>query len=67
MFDRLAARFSYLPGDFGDDDTYRRLAKAVGEARSPVYYLEIPPSLFGTVIRGLADAGLTGSARVSNT
>jgi glucose-6-phosphate 1-dehydrogenase len=64
VFDRLAARFSYLPGDFGDDDTYRRVADAVGDARSPVFYLEIPPSLFGMVIKGLAGAGLTKSARV---
>ena len=30
----------------------------------PVFYLEIPPFLFATVITGLADAGLTSSARV---
>jgi glucose-6-phosphate 1-dehydrogenase len=64
VFDRLAARFSYLPGDFSDDDTYKRVADAVGDARSPVFYLEIPPSLFGMVIKGLAGAGLTKSARV---
>jgi glucose-6-phosphate 1-dehydrogenase len=64
VFDRFAARLSYLPGDFGDDDTYRRVAEQVGEARSPVFYLEIPPSLFGMVIKGLAGAGLTKSARV---
>jgi glucose-6-phosphate 1-dehydrogenase len=64
VFDRFAARFSYLSGDFGDDDTYRRVAAQVGDARSPVFYLEIPPSLFGMVIKGLAGAGLTKSARV---
>jgi glucose-6-phosphate 1-dehydrogenase len=64
VFDRLAARFSYLPGDFGDDETYTRVAREIGDARSPVFYLEIPPSLFGMVIKGLAGAGLTGSARV---
>ena len=42
----------------------RRVARAVGAARSPVFYLEIPPSLFGMTIKGLADAGLTSSARV---
>ena len=31
---------------------------------SPVFYLEIPPFLFGTVVGGLADAGLTENARV---
>jgi hypothetical protein len=36
----------------------------VGGARTPVFYLEIPPFLFGTVVAGLADAGLTENARV---
>jgi glucose-6-phosphate 1-dehydrogenase len=64
VFERLAARLSYVPGDFADDDTYRRVAEAIGDAQSPVFYLEIPPSLFGMVIDGLASAGLTPSARV---
>src|SRR5829696_1396044 len=64
VFERLAARLSYLSGDFGDPGTYERLAKAIGSASNPVFYLEIPPSLFGMVIKGLSDAGLTESARV---
>ena len=44
--------------------TFERLAKEISGARSPVFYLEIPPSLFGMVIKGLADAGLTTDARV---
>ena len=64
VFERFAARLSYVPGDFGDDDTYKRVAGAIRDARSPVFYLEIPPSLFGMVIKGLAGAGLTKSARV---
>jgi glucose-6-phosphate 1-dehydrogenase len=64
VFDRFAARLSYLSGDFGDDGTYERVAEAVKGAGTPVFYLEIPPSLFGMVIKGLAGAGLTESARV---
>jgi glucose-6-phosphate 1-dehydrogenase len=64
VFARFAARLSYLPGDFGDDGTYERVAREIKDAQSPVFYLEIPPSLFGMVIKGLADAGLTKSARV---
>jgi glucose-6-phosphate 1-dehydrogenase len=64
VFDRFAARLSYLSGDFADPGTYERVAKAVGAASRPVFYLEIPPSLFGMVIKGLADANLTESARV---
>jgi len=51
-------------GDFGDADTFRRVAAAIGPAQQPVFYLEIPPFLFGTVIAGLAEAGLTENARV---
>jgi glucose-6-phosphate 1-dehydrogenase len=64
VFDRFAGRLSYLSGDFGDPATFERVADAVGQARQPVFYLEIPPFLFGTVIKGLAGAGLTRTARV---
>ena len=64
VFDRLAARVSYLQGDFGDSSTYTRLAAAIGELSAPVFYLETPPALFATVVRGLARAGLTQNARV---
>ncbi len=37
---------------------------AIGSAKTPVFYLEIPPFLFGTVVKGLADAGLTATGRV---
>jgi glucose-6-phosphate 1-dehydrogenase len=64
VFERFSARLSYLSGDFSDKATYTEVAAAVGDARAPVFYLEIPPSLFGMVIKGLAEAGLTKSARV---
>jgi glucose-6-phosphate 1-dehydrogenase len=64
VFARFAGRFSYVSGDFSDAGTYTRLADVVSDARRPVFYLEIPPSLFGMVIGHLSDAGLTASARV---
>jgi glucose-6-phosphate 1-dehydrogenase len=64
VFDRLAARMSYVSGDFGEPDTYERVARAMGETQCPVFYLEIPPFLFGRVIKGLTDAGLTKTGRV---
>ena len=64
VFDRFAARLSYVHGDFTDPATYGRVGAAIKDARLPVFYLEIPPFLFGTVVKGLADAGLTDSARV---
>ena len=50
--------------DFADDATYGRVADAIDGKRLPVFYLEVPPSLFGTVVRGLAGAGVTENARV---
>ncbi|MBB5791310.1 glucose-6-phosphate dehydrogenase [Jiangella mangrovi] len=64
VFDRFAARLSYVSGDFTDAATYGRVGDAIKGAESPVFYLEIPPFLFGTVVKGLSDAGLTESARV---
>ena len=64
VFDRFAARLSYLAGDFGDAVTFERLAAALAGKRSPVFYLEIPPFLFGTVVKGLSEAGLLENARV---
>jgi len=61
---RLAARLSYVQGDYADADTFARVAEAIGEAERPVFYLEIPPSLFATVVHGLGKAGLTENAHV---
>jgi glucose-6-phosphate 1-dehydrogenase len=58
VFARLAERLSYVNGDFTDADTLERVKDALGAARTPVFYLEIPPGLFAPVIAGLAGAGL---------
>jgi glucose-6-phosphate 1-dehydrogenase len=64
VFGRLAKRLSYVHGDFKDPGTYAQVADVVKGAKLPVFYVEIPPSLFGTVVGGLAKAGLTENARV---
>ena len=64
VFSRLASRLSYVQGDFADAGTYRRVADAIREAELPVFYLEIPPFLFATVVKGIAEAGLAKTGRV---
>jgi glucose-6-phosphate 1-dehydrogenase len=64
VFARLAARLSYVQGDFSDSAMYGRVGKAIEGKTTPVFYLEIPPFLFATVIKGLSEAGLTKTARV---
>jgi glucose-6-phosphate 1-dehydrogenase len=61
---RLAARLTYVQGDYADDATFERVGEALGDAERPVFYLEIPPSLFATVVKGLGKAGLTENAHV---
>jgi glucose-6-phosphate 1-dehydrogenase len=58
VFARFAARLHYVSGDFADAATYQRVKDALGDRSNPVFYLEIPPSLFSRVVAGLHDAGL---------
>jgi glucose-6-phosphate 1-dehydrogenase len=64
VFERFADRLSYVQGDFTDPAAYQRVGEAIAGKQTPVFYLEIPPFLFATVIKGLHDAGLTENARV---
>jgi glucose-6-phosphate 1-dehydrogenase len=64
VFDRFAERLSYVSGDFTDPATYERVAAAIEGTTTPVFYLEIPPFLFGRVVKQLSDAGLTRGARI---
>ncbi|OLT53125.1 glucose-6-phosphate dehydrogenase [Cellulosimicrobium sp. CUA-896] len=64
VFARFASRLSYVKGDFTSPDTYAAVGKAIVGATTPVFYLEIPPFLFGRVVQGLAEAGLTDGARI---
>lgn len=65
VFARFAGRLRYLSGDFSEQETYARVAEALEGLAEPVFYLEIPPSLFATVIEGLSRRGLlSGGQRV---
>ncbi len=64
VFGRLAARLTYVQGDYSEEETFQRVAEAIGDAKRPVFYLEVPPSLFATVVQGLGKQGLTENAHV---
>jgi glucose-6-phosphate 1-dehydrogenase len=64
IFSRFAARLSYVRGDFADPKTFGRLARKLAGTSRRVYYLEVPPSLFSTVAKGLHGAKLLEGARV---
>ena len=64
VFKRLAERVSYIQGDYKDPKTFKAVAEQLKGVEHPLFYLEIPPSLFAMVVEGLANAGLTEGARV---
>jgi glucose-6-phosphate 1-dehydrogenase len=63
-FEKLSALLRYVDGDYQDPATFQALYKELGGARSPAYYLAIPPLLFGTVVEQLTKSGCTKGARV---
>jgi len=54
----------YVAGEYRDPDTFRRLRSALGNARAPLHYLAIPPSLFAEVVAQLQGSGCNRGARV---
>jgi glucose-6-phosphate 1-dehydrogenase len=60
----LLSLLKYVSGDYKDANTYAAIRGALGKARRPAHYLAIPPSLFESVIEGLAAAGLNRNGRV---
>ena len=48
---KLAQLLQYIDGDYQEPKTFEKLHKALGEARSPLHYLAIPPDLFGSVVQ----------------
>lgn len=61
---RLSALLGYVDGDYREATTFKQLRTALGEARCPLHYLAIPPSMFATVVELLGGAGCAAGARV---
>jgi glucose-6-phosphate 1-dehydrogenase len=62
--ERFARRFSYVSADATDPASFGRLTEALGGARTAVFYLATPPSLFCPIVESLGRAGRTEGARV---
>ena len=64
IFEKFSQRLQYVDGDYLAPDTYEKLHQALGQARAPLHYLAIPPSMFPVVVQGLAKSGCATNARV---
>lgn len=65
-FAKLCGHLRYVDGDYKDEKTFAALRKELGDAKRPLHYLAIPPSLFGPVVQGLAHAGLGSSGDIAS-
>ncbi len=63
-FARLTELLRFVDGDYRDPATFAALRRELGEARHPLYYFAIPPSMFPVVAEGLAGAGAVAGASV---
>ncbi len=53
----------YVDGDLADEATYAALARELAGGQA-LFYLEVPPPLFGRVAQGISAAGMAKDARV---
>ncbi len=60
---RLLDLLEYVDGDLADENTYETLKGKLPDG-PPLFYLEVPPPLFGTIAQGISRAGLATGARV---
>jgi len=61
---KMLGLLRYVDGDLGDDATYKAMSDALGDAQKLLFYLEVPPVLFGRIAEGIASAGRTKDARI---
>ncbi|MCW0214270.1 MAG: glucose-6-phosphate dehydrogenase [Pseudonocardia sp.] len=54
----------YVDGDLGDPATYAAMSDEIGSGTRVLFYLEVPPVLFGRIAEGISGAGRAEHARV---
>jgi glucose-6-phosphate 1-dehydrogenase len=61
---KMLGLLRYVDGDLGDHATYEAMKAELGDAKRVLYYLEVPPFLFGRIAEGISGAGLAVQSRV---
>ena len=61
---KMLGLLRYVDGDLGDHATYEAMKAELGEAKRVLYYLEVPPFLFGRIAEGISGVGLAEQSRV---
>jgi glucose-6-phosphate 1-dehydrogenase len=65
-FGLLAQNLRYVDGDYTKQELFDKIKQQLSEsnAKSPVYFLSIPPSVFPNVVEALGTSGCAQGARV---
>ena len=61
---KLLHLLRYVDGDLGDPATYQAMSDELNQAEKTLFYLEVPPPLFGRIAQGISEAGRTSNSRV---
>ena len=54
---KMLGLLRYVDGDLDDPATYAAMSDAIGSGRQALFYLEVPPPLFGRIAEGISKAG----------
>ncbi|HYJ10344.1 MAG TPA: glucose-6-phosphate dehydrogenase [Polyangiaceae bacterium] len=65
-FDALSKNLRYVDGDYTKEELFQKIKQTISEsnAKSPLYFLSIPPSVFPNVVETLGTSGCSQGARV---
>src|ERR1700677_190077 len=61
---KMLGLLHYIDGDLGDPATYAAMSDAIGQGKRALFYLEVPPALFGRIAEGISAAGRAAGNRV---
>ena len=61
---KMLSLLRYVDGDLDDPSTYKQMSDAIGQGNNVLFYMEVPPPLFGRIAQGISEAGRAGNARV---
>jgi glucose-6-phosphate 1-dehydrogenase len=61
---RMLSLLRYVDGDLSDPSTYAAMSTAMSDGQRALFYLEVPPPLFGRIAEGIAAAGRAAGGSV---
>ena len=61
---KMLGLLRYVDGDLGDPATYQAMSDQMGQVKLALFYLEVPPPLFGRIAQGISKAGRANANRI---